>query len=290
LTLIRSHHLLTALPPYIDPIMPLTERPKALFFDVFGTCVDWRTTVTQALYTQAHAALNDATNSLATAVRLRATDMTITHWGIFAQAWRDSYKHFVQSLAEDPTIPFKTVDQHHLESLKELLLEWKIEGLWTDEQVEDLSLVWHRLAPWADSAPGIRALNRLAQTATLSNGNMSLLTDLSAQGQMEFTHVFSGELFGSYKPSPKVYLGAVEKLGLGPGQCAMVAAHLADLKAAKACGLSVIYVERPLEEDWDVSDIEKAREEGWVDLWVPQGEQGFITVAERLEAVTTSVS
>ena len=82
-------------------------------------------------------------------------------------------------------------------------------------------------------------------TCTLSKGNLSLLNDLKANTKLEFTHVFSTEEFGSYKPNPAVYLGAVEKLGLIPTDCAMVAAHLGDLQAAKACGLQTIYVERP---------------------------------------------
>lgn len=64
----------------------------------------------------------------------------------------------------------------------------------------------------------------------------------------------------------------------------MVAAHLADLKAAKANGLQTVYVERPGEEDWGAEEIQKARTAGWVDMWVELGEgnRGFITVAERL--------
>jgi len=118
----------------------------------------------------------------------------------------------------------------------------------------------------------------------LSNGNISLLSDLKAHGNMGFTHVLSAELFGSYKPSPKVYLGAVEKLGLEPRECAMVAAHLGDLRAAKDVGLQAIYVERAGEEDWSADDIAKASKEGWVDLWVSQevGSRGFVTVAEKL--------
>lgn len=115
---------------------------------------------------------------------------------------------------------------------------------------------------------------------------MSLLTDLSAHGALPFTHIFSAELFGSYKPSPKVYLGAVEKLGLKPSECAMVAAHLADLKSAKDLGLQAIYVEREAEEDWGKEEVENARR--WVDLWVERGDVGtggkggFLTVAEKL--------
>jgi 2-haloacid dehalogenase len=113
---------------------------------------------------------------------------------------------------------------------------------------------------------------------------MSLLSDLRDHGNMNFTHVLSAEMFGSYKPSPKVYLGAVEKLGLQPRECAMVAAHLGDLRAAKDLGLQAIYVERPGEEDWTSEEAEKARREGWVDLWVSQetGSRGFVTVAEKL--------
>ena len=87
----------------------------------------------------------------------------------------------------------------------------------------------------------------------------------------------------TYKPSPRVYLGAAEKLQLPPSQCAMVAAHLNDLKAAKENGLQTIYVERPGEEDWDEEQVEQARREGWVDLWIgSDGNRGFITVAEKL--------
>lgn len=117
---------------------------------------------------------------------------------------------------------------------------------------------------------------------TLSNGNLSLLNDLKTHAMMDFTHIFSAELFGTYKPSSEVYLGAVEKLGLQPSECAMVAAHLGDLAAAKANGLQAIYVERSGEEHWSEDKIAKAKEGGWVDLWVPLDSSGFITVAESL--------
>lgn len=124
----------------------------------------------------------------------------------------------------------------------------------------------------------------ITDTCTLSNGNVSLLSDLRTHSSIPFTHIFSAELFGTYKPSPRVYLGAAEKLQLPPGQCAMVAAHLNDLRAAKDNGLKTIYVERPGEEDWDQEQIEKAKQEGWVDLWIAAGDgnKGFITVAEKL--------
>lgn len=262
--------------------MALQLSPRALLFDVFGTCVDWRSTVTNALNDAAHKTLNSATASIPTSVRMKASGMSKEDWGQFAQQWRNTYAHFTLSLAANSTLKWKTVDEHHHDSLKELLAEWKLEGLWTSEEVRAMSLVWHRLNPWPDSENGIKALNTIFWTCTLSNGNLSLLNDLKAHSKLEFTHIFSAEEFGSYKPNPAVYLGAVEKLGLTPKDCAMVAAHLGDLQAAKACGLQTIYVERLQEESFDADHIEAAKKDGSVDVWITLDEDGFLGVAEKL--------
>lgn len=150
-------------------------------------------------------------------------------------------------------------------------------SLWDEAKLVELSMKWHFLTPWPDTCQGIKELNRLFYTCTLSNGNVSLLEDMVKHGKIEFTHVFSAEMFKSYKPNPKVYLGAAEKLGLKPSECVMVAAHLDDLKHAKACGFRTIYVERPQEERYP-----ELRYQGIADVWVDQGEQGFVTAAERL--------
>lgn len=145
--------------------MAFSSPPRALFFDVFGTCVDWRTTVVNELQAQAHVALNSATASLASRVRLTASEMTSQHWGEFAQQWRDGYKRFTRSLAMDPSVPWKSVDEHHLESLKELVVQWQINGLWDDEQLRTISLIWHRLEPWSDAAMGVALLNKVFCTS-----------------------------------------------------------------------------------------------------------------------------
>ena len=106
--------------------------------------------------------------------------MTDEHWGKFAQQWRNSYKIFTKQLAADPSIPWKSVDDHHLSALKQLITEWELDGLWNDEEILALNLVWHQLVPWEDSAAGVELLNKRFATAMLSNGNVSLLTDLRA--------------------------------------------------------------------------------------------------------------
>lgn len=112
---------------------------------------------------------------------------------------------------------------------------------------------------------------------SLSNTYNDLLKQLVKHGDIPFRHVYSSDMFQSFKPNPKVYLGAAENMNVKPEECALVAAHLSDLKGAKACGFYTIYVERPLEEKQP-----ELREEGIPDMWIKEDENGFITVAERL--------
>lgn len=283
---------------------------KALIFDVFGTVVDWRHPVEAALA----AALKPPNNSglqrrrSATTedeaaeraeAEARAGALKGTHVAALAQEWRDSYKRFTRGFRPG-TDSWKDVDAHHRDSLVALLRRhglWGVFALGDDvsAEVDELSLVWHRLTPWPDSADGLRALGPggggdgddglSLVTATLSNGNRTLLEDLDAFGSLGFARLFSAEDFGAYKPDPRVYLGAVERLGCQPGEVAMVAAHLNDLDAARKLGLRTIYVERDGEEDWEVGSERYEAARGWVDLWVGVDEGGFVEVARRLRDV-----
>lgn len=204
------------------------------------------------------------------------------------QEWRTGYLKFTAAIAANPAMPYKTVDQHHLESIRLILTARGLisntpdglvsdGSLWNEAQVQELNLVWHQLNPWPDTCQGLAELNKKFHTCTLSNGNLSLLHDMVEHAKMPFTHVYSAEMFNSYKPNPKVYLGGAEKIGLKPEECAMVAAHLDDLNFAKSCGLKTVYVERAREEAHPgLSD------EGIPDVWVGEGQGGFVTAAERL--------
>lgn len=257
-----------------------TERPpRALFFDVFGTVVEWRTCVTGALQAAAQNALNDPKKDMSRDVRDRASAMGEQDWLRLAEDWRRSYGKFTRTF--DSSQEFVSVDQHHYIALQDLLRQRGIQGLFTDEELWNVTFSWHRLNPWPDSVAGLTLLNEKFITATLSNGNMSLLQDLKQHGSLPFTYLVSSENFGAYKPSPKVYNGAAQRLDLHPSECALVAAHLGDLKAAKACGFQTIYLERALEEEWSMDQIEQAKLEGIVDLWISQDSEGLPAVARR---------
>lgn len=185
------------------------------------------------------------------------------------------------------------VDEHRIELLPRLLarrgliilrgddstsgLQIEEGSLWNESQLKRLGHVWHRLTPWADTCHGLDLLHKQFATVALSNTYHDLLRNLVAHSSIPFTHVYSADMFESFKPNPKVYLGAAEKMGVKPEECALVAAHLSDLKGAKACGFYAVYVERHLEEK-----TPHLREENIPDLVIKEDEDGFIALAERL--------
>ncbi|KJK75980.1 hypothetical protein H634G_08736 [Metarhizium anisopliae BRIP 53293] len=246
--------------------VPPLSSVRALTFDVFGTTVDWRSSVTEELALRAH---RKRSSNPPPALKDRLDGLSEDDWGRFAQAWRDTYVRFVGSFDPEQDA-WKTIDEHHRDSLVELLETWGLGGLYTDAEVSSLSLVWHRLAPWPDTVDGLAKLRDGGKLvlATLSNGNTDLVRDLDDFGGLGFHRLFCAETFRAYKPRPETYLGAAREMGLEPAQVAMVACHMGDLKAAKACGLRTIYVERPREEAWDKEGEEFTAARNWVDLWI----------------------
>jgi len=256
--------------------------PKALIFDVFGTVVNWRKTVTTTLIYGAAAKVSSSSRSadLSPEVRRRLSELTDELWEQFAQQWRDAYKAFVKGYKPNED-PWRDIDTHHRLSLIDLLKTWRLEGLYNEDEVEDLSKVWHFLEPWPDSSSGLHMLGTRFITSTLSNGNQSLLKDLKENGNLSFKMLQSSEDFKAYNPHPSTYMGAAKKMGLKPDEVAMVAAHLVDLQAARNCGFKTIYVERKQEEDWSRNDKEYLDAKTWVDMWVTEDEDGFVELARR---------
>ena len=200
---------------------------KALVFDVFGTVVDWRGSIIREV------------RALARAKKLQLDPAE------FADAWRAGYQPAMAKVRSGE-LGWTKIDALHRMILDDLLARFGVKGL-KEPEVGHLNRVWHRLAPWPDSRAGLKALKKSRIIATLSNGNVSLLTNMAKAGGLPWDCVFSGENFHHYKPDPETYLGACELLSLEPAEVMMVAAHKNDLYAAKGCGLATGFVRRPLE-------------------------------------------
>jgi len=274
--------------------MTTTPQLRVLFFDVFGTCVAQRTPVADELWRAAQEALDSDVSSISSEVRTKATNMSYEQWFELGGEWNKEGDKFVRnSITKHSTVNWRVVDKHRLELLPKHLADRGLiiphedastseiqvgEGsLWNESQLKHLGLVWHRLTPWPDTCRGLDLLNRRFPTVTLSNSYNDLLEHLVAHSSIPFTHVYSADMFQSFKPSRKVYLEAAEKMGVKPEECGLVAAHLSDLKGAKACGFYTVYVDRPLEEK-----NPELREENIPNMWIKEDEDGFVTLAERL--------
>jgi 2-haloacid dehalogenase len=200
--------------------------PTALAFDVFGTVVDWRSSIIRELeeFGRTHGVQQD--------------------WPAFADSWRAGYAPAMDRVRRGD-LPWTRIDDLHRMILDGLLAGAGIAV--SDEEVDELNWAWHRLDPWPDTVAGLTRLKEKFTITTLSNGNMSLLTNMAKRAGLPWDCVISAELFHHYKPDPEAYLGCADLLGVPPDQLMLVAAHPGDLRAARAAGLRTGYVARPLE-------------------------------------------
>src|SRR5947209_3044111 len=202
----------------------MSSAPKALFFDVFGTLVDWRSGVAR----EAQTLLAPLGHKL--------------DWAAFADAWRGEYQPGMEEVRSG-RIPFSKLDVLHRHNLERILPRFRIAGL-PEEVARNLNLAWHRLDAWPDVPPGMARLKRRCWLAPVSNGNISLQVDLARRNNIPWDAVLGAETAGDYKPKPRVYLNACEAFDLAPPDCMMVAAHTNDLLAAAKLGLRTAHIAR----------------------------------------------
>jgi|TARA_Y100000817_G_scaffold156479_1_gene122344 2-haloacid dehalogenase len=229
---------------------------KALVFDVFGTVVDWRTSIIDEC------------------LILGQKKHIDIDWTKFVDDWRAGYRPAMDTIRNDEA-KWRVLDELHMDILLDLIKSYSISL--NSEEIIHLNKCWHRLHPWNDSVNGITRLNARFITATLSNGNVSLLTNMAKFAKLPWSCILSAELFKHYKPDDEVYKGAANILGLEPKEVMMVAAHKSDLLAAKSNGLVTAYINRPYEfgkYSVEVEDVEKD-----IDIWASDLE----SLADQLE-------
>ena len=221
--------------------------PRAFAFDVFGTVVDWRTSVAR-----------ESTPHLAA---LGRADLDPRR---FADAWRARYQPAMAAV-RDGTRPWVVLDVLHREMLEATLIARGIDPAGVGEdRLADWARAWHRLDPWPDSVAGLDRLRALAPVVTCSNGNVALIVAMARRAGLRWDAVLGAELARAYKPSPAAYLATAAALAIAPGELCLVAAHHSDLAAARACGLRTAFIHRPLEYGGaPAPDADYAQTWGW---------------------------
>jgi 2-haloacid dehalogenase len=191
---------------------------RALVFDVFGTCVDWRTAVAREV-----------------AAVLPGVDATA-----FATAWRAEYDPAMARIRAGGR-GYVPLDDLHLENLHKVAADFGVTA------PDSLNSAWERLDPWPDVVGGLTALKAGHIIAPCSNGSIAMMTRLARHAGLPWDCILGAELARDYKPKPEVYRASCAALRLPPSQVMMVAAHDDDLHAARAAGLATAFVPRPAE-------------------------------------------
>jgi 2-haloacid dehalogenase len=217
----------------------VADEIDTLLFDVLGTVVD-----------EAGSMRDDLAAAL---VRTGASQADAGRQAeVLAAAWAERFDGLVTAIGQGAQ--WRSTDDLNAEALAGALRDGGGRQQLPGAAVRHLALAGHRLRPWPDSQAALRRLAGRFTTVALSNGNLSMLTDLFAGAGLTWHGVLSGELVQAYKPDPAVYRFALDRLALDPRRTLMVAAHPWDLRAAAAHGLRTAYIERAGEGEPEPTD------------------------------------
>ncbi|MGO9935599.1 MAG: haloacid dehalogenase type II [Steroidobacteraceae bacterium] len=203
------------------------NSPRALFFDVFGTLVDWRSGVAR----DAESVLRPSGHAM--------------DWIAFADAWRDQYQPAMEEVRSG-RIPYTKLDVLHRRTLRKVLADFGVEAL-REAELDRLTRAWHRLDAWQDVAAGLASLRQRFLIAPVSNGNTAIMCDLARRNDFRWDAILGADLARDFKPKSAVYLAAADAFDLEPRECMMCASHSGDLAAAAANGLRTAFIARPQE-------------------------------------------
>jgi 2-haloacid dehalogenase len=205
------------------------KKTKVILFDTFGTIVDWRSSIMRA------------GKKIANRKNIRNID-----WDAFARSWRAGY-HPGMLQVQSRERSWVSIDTIHREQLDKILSSFKIDQLFTESEKTEINLLWHKLDPWPDSIPGLTRIKQKFLIGPLSNGSLILLASMAKRASIPWDFILSSDTFKAYKKDAKVYLGAIDLIGIKPSEILMVAAHNDDLKAARSHGMRTAFINRAYE-------------------------------------------
>jgi 2-haloacid dehalogenase len=203
------------------------EQVQALLFDVFGTVVDWRSSIIKELSAWG------------------ANKGLTVDWAEFTDNWRALYQPAMEEVRSGRR-PWTILDVLHREGLEKLLVQYGVSGL-AEAEKEHITRAWHRLSRWPDVLGGLQRLKTRYIIGTLSNGNVGLLTRMAKHAGLPWDVILGAETARAYKPLPEAYTRNADLLNLRPHEVMLVAAHNDDLSAAASQGLRTAFVARPTE-------------------------------------------
>ena len=136
---------------------------QALIFDVFGTVVDWRSSV--AREAEAYFAP-------------RGIELD---YAAFADAWRGQYQPAMERIRTGGR-GYIRLDILHRENLDYVLEDFGLSDHVPADDRDQLNHAWEKLDPWPDCVAGLTALKARYMIAPCSNGSIAMMTWLARYG------------------------------------------------------------------------------------------------------------
>ncbi|KAF7368750.1 hypothetical protein MVEN_00199900 [Mycena venus] len=229
-------------------------KVEVLFFDLDGTTLNWQATVAEELKRLGNKHFPELHDKV--------------DWAAFALKWRELYLSAIRGLAEQgdslspSTVYRTTLDQLLRKESKQLAARW------TPTVRNQLVEVWDRAQAWPDTKDGLQTMKTIKTVATLSNLSLRAQTQMSRHAGLSWDVCLSGSLLGCYKPSPEAYMEAARSMSTPASKCALVSAHLDELRVAESAGMKTIYVRRPSEDQEVEAEILSKQEGGEFDVVV----------------------
>ncbi|CAD6589976.1 MAG: hypothetical protein ASARMPREDX12_004096 [Alectoria sarmentosa] len=241
--------------------------PKAVVFDLMGTCVDWYSSILPAL------------ESAPSIPALPSESLPQ-----LAADWRAGFFKEIRTRKE-ASQAVEDIDVTHRRVLNWLLLARGVTpAQWDDGVRNKLVGAWHEQTGWPDVAPALERLKQRYFIVVLANGSTRLQLDIMKSSNLPFHTLFSSQMLGKAKPDAECYTKALDLMQVAPSEAIMVAAHAYDLRAAKTVGMKTIYVQRTTEDL--IENIDQVRDD--VDFFIDgtSGDEkcGFGELADILQA------
>src|ERR1700752_5020375 len=153
--------------------MPPKANVQALLFDVFGTVVDWRSSIVADL------------------TEFGARKGLKADGAAFTDDWRALYQPAMEEVRSGRRA-WTILDVLHRESLETLLAKHGISGV-SEADKDHINRVWHRLKPWPDTVEGLTRLKSRYIIGTLSNGNIGLMVRMAKNAGLPWDVILGAE-------------------------------------------------------------------------------------------------
>ena len=111
----------------------------------------------------------------------------------------------------------------------------------SETKADEMLCRWGEFGPWPDVAP---TLAQLRQPAFIVTNCSTELGRRAAAKAGTFALVMTAEEAGAYKPDPRPYRAALDKLGLDPRDVLFVAGSAHDVGGATRVGMDVYWANR----------------------------------------------